>query len=33
MGGLKPPAWLRGAGWVTAVLVLVFNAALLWTTL
>jgi hypothetical protein len=31
MRGLLPPAWLRAAGWVTAALVLAFNAALLFS--
>jgi len=28
---LRPPAWLRGAGWVVTGLILVFNFALLWS--
>jgi manganese transport protein len=28
---LRPPLWLRGAGWVVTALILVFNAALLWS--
>jgi len=32
MGALVPPFWLRAAGWAVTALVLIFNAALLWTT-
>ncbi|HUW79776.1 MAG TPA: divalent metal cation transporter, partial [Acidocella sp.] len=28
---LRPPAWLRGAGWAVTGLILVFNFALLWS--
>jgi len=28
---LRPPAWLSGAGWGVSALILVFNAALLWS--
>jgi Mn2+/Fe2+ NRAMP family transporter len=31
MGALVPPPWLRGAGWAVTALVLMFNAALLWS--
>jgi manganese transport protein len=28
---LRPPGWMLGAGWVVSALILVFNAALLWS--
>jgi manganese transport protein len=33
MGGLVPPLWLQGAGWSVTALILLFNAALLWSLL
>ncbi|NNM57880.1 Nramp family divalent metal transporter [Acidocella sp.] len=30
---LRPPVWLRGAGWLVTGLILVFNFALLWSTI
>jgi manganese transport protein len=27
----RPPLWLRSAGWAVSALVLIFNAALLWS--
>ena len=31
LGSLRPPPWFSGAGWAVSGLILVFNAALLWT--
>jgi Mn2+/Fe2+ NRAMP family transporter len=27
----RPPYWLRSSGWIVTALILVFNAALLWS--